>query len=97
MTDKRAIKTQVIELTNAYYTKKGLKKTISEGSWAKITKPCSETDADEAAVEICAYYKIEPPLDAKELVGKGLDAIAEYIAGGADDHVNGKAKVMPGE
>ena len=93
MTDKQAIKTQVVKLTNAYYTKKGLKKTVSEGDWAKITEPCSETDADEAAVEICAYYNIDPPRDAKELVDDGLDAIADYIADRADDDVN--AKFMP--
>lgn len=74
----------MIELTNAYYARKGLKKTVSESEWSKITEPCSDDDAAEAAIDVCGYYKIEPPEEAKQLVLEGLDAVADYISSASD-------------
>jgi len=93
MSDDKAVKAKVIELTNAYYARKGLKKTVSESDWSKITEPCSEGDAEEAAIDICSYYKIAPPADVKELVLEGLNAVASYISSASDAGL-GSAKML---
>lgn len=84
MAANTALKTDIVKLTNAYYAKKSIKKTVSEDNWAKITEPCSSAEASEAAIDICAKYGVEVPSDAKKLVAEGLDAVATYIAERSD-------------
>jgi len=80
MVDNTDLKAEIIKLTNAYYAGKGIKKTVSEENWTKITEPCSSEEASDAAIDVCAKYGIRVPSDAKALIAKGLDAVATYIS-----------------